>query len=102
MNLSVAHTYSDAATSTVRSAGGVEFAYRRMGRRGGIPLILANYFAANLDDWDPLIVDGLASNRDVITFDYTGVGGTTGRTPVTVAEIAADVIQFGQALELPR
>lgn len=100
MNLPVAQSYSDAASSKVLSTGGIEFAYRRVGEHGGTPLILANYFAANLDDWDPLIVDGLASGRDVIVFDYTGVGSTTGRTPATVSEIAADVVQFVQALEL--
>ena len=33
--------------------GDVRFAYRRFGRRGGLPLLFLNYFAANMDDWDP-------------------------------------------------
>jgi pimeloyl-ACP methyl ester carboxylesterase len=36
-------------------AGGLRFAYRRFGRRGGTPLLLLNYFAANLDNWDPKV-----------------------------------------------
>jgi pimeloyl-ACP methyl ester carboxylesterase len=68
--------------------------------RGGIPLVLANYFAANLDDWDPLIVDGLAADRDVITFDYPGIGRSTDATPATVAGFAVDCIEFLQALRL--
>jgi pimeloyl-ACP methyl ester carboxylesterase len=87
-------TYSRTPTDVVRTANGIDFAYRRMGNRGGTSLILANYFAANLDDWDPLIVDGLAADRDVITFDYPGIGASTGATPTTVAELAVDCVGF--------
>jgi pimeloyl-ACP methyl ester carboxylesterase len=93
-------TYSQVATNVVRTGNGIDFAYRRVGNRGGIPLILANYFAANLDDWDPLIVDGLAADRDVITFDYPGIGSSSGTTPATVAELAVDCVAFMHALGL--
>ena len=93
-------TYSPTPTDVVRAAGGIDFAYRRVGHRGGIPLVLANYFAANMDDWDPLIVDALAADRDVITFDYPGIGGSAGATPATVAEFAADCVGFLHALGL--
>ena len=33
--------------------GDVRFAYRRFGRYGGLPLLFLNYFAPNMDDWDP-------------------------------------------------
>jgi pimeloyl-ACP methyl ester carboxylesterase len=92
--------YSQTPTDTMRTASGVEFACRRVGDRGGMPLVLANYFAANLDDWDPLIVDGLAADRDVITFDYPGIGASTGNTPATVAELADDCVGFLHALGL--
>jgi pimeloyl-ACP methyl ester carboxylesterase len=93
-------TYSRTPTDVVRAANGIDFAYRRTGNRGGTPLILANYFAANLDDWDPLIVDGLAADRDVIAFDYPGIGTSTGTTPATVAGFAVDCIAFVHALGL--
>jgi pimeloyl-ACP methyl ester carboxylesterase len=93
-------TYSQTPTEVVRTASGIDLAYRRLGDRGGIPLVLGNYFAANLDDWDPLIVDGLAADRDVITFDYPGIGSSTGVTPATVAEFAADCVGFLHALDL--
>jgi pimeloyl-ACP methyl ester carboxylesterase len=101
MNTPTVRTYAQAPTETVRAANGTDFAYRRVGNRGGIPLILANYFAANMDDWDPAIVDGLAADREVITFDYPGIGGSGGATPVTVAELAADCTGFLHALHLP-
>jgi pimeloyl-ACP methyl ester carboxylesterase len=92
--------YSQTPTDIVRAAGGIDFAYRRVGNRGGIPLVLVNYFAANMDDWDPLIVDGFAADRDVITFDYPGIGSSTGVTAATVSELAADCIGFLRALGL--
>jgi pimeloyl-ACP methyl ester carboxylesterase len=100
MSTSTAQTYSQTATEVVRAANGVDFAYRRVGNRGGIPLVLANYFAANLDDWDPLIVDGLAADADVITFDYPGIGASTGTTPASVAEFAEECVRFLHALGL--
>jgi pimeloyl-ACP methyl ester carboxylesterase len=100
MNTPTMRTYSQTPTDVVRAASGIDFAYRRVGNRGGMPLVLANYFAANLDDWDPLIVDGLAADRDVIAFDYPGIGGSTGATPATVADFAADCVVFLQAMDL--
>jgi pimeloyl-ACP methyl ester carboxylesterase len=93
-------TYSQTSSDVVCAASGIDVAYRRVGNRGGIPLVLANYFAANMDDWDPLIVDGLAADRDVITFDYPGIGGSAGATPATVAEVAVDCVGFLNALGL--
>ncbi len=93
-------TYSLAPTHLVRAASGIEFAYRQVGSRGGVPLVLANYFAANMDDWDPLVVDGLAADRDVITFDYPGIGRSTGTIAATVADIGIDCFGFLDALGL--
>ena len=100
MNTPTMQTYSQTPIDVVRAANGIDFAYRRVGNRGDIPLVLGNYFAANMDDWDPLIVDGLAADRDVITFDYPGIGSSTGATPATVAELADDCIGFLHALGL--
>jgi pimeloyl-ACP methyl ester carboxylesterase len=93
-------TYSQTPTLSGQTSTGIDFAYRRIGQSGVVPLVLANYFAANLDDWDPLIVDALAAERDVITFDYAGVGNTTARTAATMAGIAADSVAFLAALGL--
>lgn len=43
--------------------GDVQFAYRRFGQRHGLPLLFLNYFAANMDDWDPKVTNGLAAVR---------------------------------------
>jgi pimeloyl-ACP methyl ester carboxylesterase len=93
-------TYFQTPTDVVRAASGIDFAYRRVGNRGDIPLVLGNYFAANMDDWDPLIVDALAADRDVITFDYPGIGSSAGESPATVAESAVECVGFLRALGL--
>jgi pimeloyl-ACP methyl ester carboxylesterase len=80
--------------------GGVRFAYRRFGRPGDLPLLLLNYFTATLDDWDPLVTNGLACEREVILFDNAGVGSSTGDTPPTVAAMTKDCIDFCRALDL--
>ncbi|MFF8911367.1 hypothetical protein [Streptomyces olivaceoviridis] len=39
------------------------------------------HFRGVLDSWDPVLVNALAAERDVIAFDNAGVGPSTGRTP---------------------
>ncbi|MDQ0029043.1 alpha/beta fold hydrolase [Arthrobacter bambusae] len=90
-------SYQNAPTQSVRVASD-DFVYRELGPRGGVPLVMLHHFAANLDDWDPRVVDGLAANRHTIAFDNRGVGASTGTTPDTVEEMAADAIAFIRAL----
>ena len=75
-------THETAPTQFVQ-VGDVEFAYRRFGRRRGLPLLFLNYFAANMDNLDPKVTNGFAAERDVILFDNAGVGSSTGETPST-------------------
>ncbi|MFI5592406.1 hypothetical protein ACIA5G_45660 [Amycolatopsis sp. NPDC051758] len=44
------------------------FTYRRIGPRGGVPLVLLMRFRGTIDRWDPEFVDRLAADRDVILF----------------------------------
>jgi pimeloyl-ACP methyl ester carboxylesterase len=62
--------------------------------------VLLQHFRGNLDNWDPALIDALASDRRIVTFDNTGVAGSTGTTPSTVTQMAADTIAFLDALEL--
>ena len=54
--------YVDAPNLSI-SAAGTTFAYRDIGPRTGVPLILLNHWGAVLDNFDPRIVDGLASKH---------------------------------------
>ena len=82
--------------------GEVRFAYQRFGRRGGLPLLFLNYFAANMDDWDPKVTNGFAAERDVILFDNVGIGSSSGETPSTVTAMTKDCVDFCRALDLKR
>jgi len=92
--------YLEAGTLTAEGANGVSYAYRRPGPASGPPLVLLQHFRGNLENWDPVLIDALSSSRDVIVFDNTGVGATTGATPTTVAQMADDGIVFLEALGL--
>ena len=92
-------SYKNAPTRIV-SAGGVDFAYRELGPKTGVPLVLVTHLAAVLDNWDPRVVDGLAARHRVITFDNRGVGASTGTTPKTIQAMATDAVTFIRALGL--
>ncbi|WP_331773084.1 alpha/beta hydrolase (plasmid) [Embleya sp. NBC_00888] len=94
-------SYQDTPTRSV-SVRGVDFAYRRLGPEGGVPLILLNHLAAVLDNWDPRVVDGIAAPRTVIAFDNRGVGASGGTIPNTVEDMARDAVLFIRALGLDR
>jgi pimeloyl-ACP methyl ester carboxylesterase len=51
-----------------------------------------------LDSWDPRIVDPIAKNHHVITFDNRGVGASSGQVPKTVEAMADDAYTFIKAL----
>jgi pimeloyl-ACP methyl ester carboxylesterase len=90
-------SYAKAPARTV-SAGGVTFAYRELGPKGGIPVVFFVHLAATLDNWDPRIVDPIAKNRHVITFDQRGVGASTGEVPDSIEAMADDAYTFIRAL----
>ena len=91
--------YLAAPNGVVSAANGIDYAYRQVGE-GTPALVLLQHFRGNLDDWDPALVDALARDRRVVTFDNAGVGGSTGATPSTIAQMARDAIAFLEALEL--
>ena len=80
--------------------GDAEVAYRRFGKRGAPPLLVLNYFAANMDDWDPKITNGFAAARNVIILDHPGIGLSSGTTPSTVAAMTREFARFCRALDL--
>ncbi|MFZ2068530.1 MAG: alpha/beta hydrolase [Xanthobacteraceae bacterium] len=92
----------ETATTQFVQVGGNRLAYRRFGRRGDCPLLLLNYFSAAMDDWDPKVTNGLATQREVILFDNVGVASSTGETPSTVAAMAKDCVDFCAALDLKK
>lgn len=87
----------DALTTQTKyvESKGRRLAYRSVG--AGKPLVLCNRFRGVLDLWDPAFIDGLAAQGfQVITFDYSGLGLSTGEksyNPMSLAQDAVDLIE---------
>jgi pimeloyl-ACP methyl ester carboxylesterase len=95
------YTHQTAPTQFVDAAG-IRFAYRRFGKKAGLPLVMNMHFRGTLDHWDPAITDGFAKEREVIIFDNIGVGSTTGTTPASIYELAKYAEAFVDALGLKK
>ena len=93
------NTSLTALTKFVEAAG-IRFAYRRWGKSAGTPLVFMQYFAGNLDGWDPLVTDGFATDYDVILFNNAGVASSGGETPGTFSEMTRHTVAFCDALGL--
>src|SRR5512134_1445851 len=78
-------TWKAAPTKSV-DVGGTKFVYRQLGPQAGVPVIFLNHLAAELDRWDPRVVDGIATRRHVIVFDNRGVGASGGSIPNSVSK----------------
>ena len=84
------HIATDAAT----------YAYRRQGPKGGIPLVLVYRLRATMDHWDPVLLDILASERDLIIFDNRGLGESTGTPATSIDGLIDGLVDFLDALGL--
>jgi pimeloyl-ACP methyl ester carboxylesterase len=80
------------------TAGGINYAYRELGNRSGIPVVMVAPLGSSMDDWDPAVTNGLAQQYKVILFDLPGAGGSDGTTPDSIAGMATDVRAFIKAL----
>ena len=97
MHHHVVTSYKDAPTRTI-AAGGVNFAYRELGPKTGVPVIFFVHLAGTLDNWDPAVIDPIAAKHHVITFDNRGVGASSGAVPDTIEAMAEDAVTFIRAL----
>jgi pimeloyl-ACP methyl ester carboxylesterase len=81
---------------------GATLVYRRFGdgESDAPPLLCLQHFRGNLDNWDPALVDRLATDREVVLLDNRGVGGSTGVVPDNVDDMARDALRFVDALGL--
>jgi pimeloyl-ACP methyl ester carboxylesterase len=89
--------WQTAPTRTI-NVGGTTFSYRELGQPTGVPVVFLHHFTAVLDDWDPRVIDGIASQHRVIAFDNRGIGATGSKVPTDIEEMGADAIAFIRAL----
>jgi pimeloyl-ACP methyl ester carboxylesterase len=93
--------HGTAPTQLVR-VGPETYAFRRFGAGPGLPLLCLQHFTGTLDNWDPAVTDNLASGREVILFDNTGIGRSTGAVPETIAGMAKHATAFLCGIGLDR
>jgi len=98
-------------SATTHSAGAAphQFAERKARRLAyrtigvGTPIVLCTRFRGNLDTWDPAFLDGLAGRGfQVITFDYSGLGLSTGTPSYDLTALAGDALDLIDALGFER
>src|SRR5262245_4993627 len=78
---------------------GRRLAYRSIG--AGTPIVLCTRFRGNMDLWDPLFLDSLAARGfRVITFDYSGLGLSSGDRNYNPQALARDAHDLIDGLEL--
>jgi len=81
---------------------GTKFAYRTFGISSEVPIVCLQHFTGTLDNWDPIITNGLAAQRQVILIDNRGVGNSEGETPDNVQEMSLDALKVIDALGIHR
>src|SRR3981189_823134 len=81
-------------------ANGIRFAYRRLGKVNGAPLVFNQHYLGTMDYWDPTVTDGLARDREVILFNNAGVSSSSGEGPTTFEQMGPHAIAFIKALGL--
>jgi len=94
--------YLNTPNLTIQTASGTTFAYRDLGNRATTPLVLFNHLSGTLDNWDPRLIDELASERRVITFDNKGIGLSTGKVPISIQQMAADALEFIHSMKFTK
>ena len=81
---------------------GVKLAYYTRGQ--GKPLVMINGFISTMGLWDPLLVEDLAKNHQLILFDNRGVGLSTdtAENNTSIPQMADDAVALIQALGLEK
>ena len=90
--------YHQTAVTQFISVDKTNLAYRVLGNKTGIPIIMIASLGSSMDDWDPAITNGLAQQYKVIIFDIPGVGLSSGTTPVNISDMSEGVVKFINAL----
>ncbi|RAR04534.1 Alpha beta fold family [Stemphylium lycopersici] len=77
-------------------------AYRHFGTPSTYPLLYLTHFRGSMDVTDPLLINLLASNREIILVDNSGIGHSSGAVPPTIQEMGDTMAAFLSAIQVPR
>jgi len=90
---------ADSVPTLFVEVGGRKLAYRSVGK--GKPIVLSHRFRGVLDLWDPAFIDALAAQGfQVVTFDHSGLGLSTGERSYNPASMVKDTKELIDALGL--
>ena len=74
---------------------GNRIAYRELSKgKSKIPLVMLVHLAANMDNWDPKLIDILAEKQHVILVDLPGIGDSQGKVAASIPEMAEQGISI--------
>jgi len=71
------------------TVNGNRIAYRELSKgKSEVPLVMLVHLAANMDNWDPKLIDILAEKQHVILVDLPGIGDSQGKVAVSIPGMA--------------
>lgn len=86
----------ETAKTLFLTAESIDYAYRLIGHPSDAPpLLLLNHVRATIDTWDPYVINNLtASGRQLITYDYAGIGHSGGSVAPSMKGFAVNLLAF--------
>ncbi|EHK20180.1 uncharacterized protein TRIVIDRAFT_155482 [Trichoderma virens Gv29-8] len=89
----------ETAKTLYLDADGIKYAYRLIGnytaRSHSVPLLMLNHVRATIDTWDPEVINNFtASGRQLITYDYAGIGHSQGNIAPSIRGFAVNLLAF--------
>ncbi|SCN92133.1 unnamed protein product [Fusarium fujikuroi] len=93
----------ETAKTLFLTADGIDFAYRLIGKSKNSqpPLLMLNHVRSTIDTWDPELINNLtASGRQLITYDYAGLGHSKGPVATSIKGFAINLLAFLNVLIL--
>ncbi|KAH7194115.1 Alpha/Beta hydrolase protein [Fusarium oxysporum] len=93
----------ETAKTLFLTADGIDFAYRLIGKSNSSqpPLLMLNHVRSTIDTWDPDLINNLtATGRQLITYDYAGLGHSRGPVATSIKGFAINLLAFLNVLLL--
>lgn len=80
------------------NVNGMSIAYRELSKgKSELPLVMLVHLAANMDNWDPALVDDLSKHQHLILLDLPGIGSSEGKVEDTLIGTAKSAIEIIKA-----
>lgn len=77
------------------TVNGNRIAYRELSKgKSKIPLVMLVHLTANMDNWDPKLIDILAEKQHVILVDLPGIGDSQGKVAASIPGMAEQGISI--------